>query len=129
MPKFNTSLINATIDEAFASADTYAAKVAKLQDLLSGADRETVKDYVAPRAAKRYNAEYVDGKWTDSDCAAKRYANRLIAAILGKSSARKDDVAIPAEILRAAEKLVALCNEYEKAKSLASKAVAKAFSA
>lgn len=129
MAKFNTSLINTTIDAAFASADTYSAKVAELQRLLKGADRETVKDYVAPRAATRYGAEYVDGKWTDSDCAAKRYTNRLVSAILGKSSARKDEVTIPADILRAAEKLAAMCAEYEKSKSLASKALAQAFAA
>ena len=129
MSKFNTPLINTTIDAAFASADTYTAKVEELQRLLKGADRETVKDYVAPRAAKRYNAEYVDGKWTDSDCAAKRYTNRLVLAILGKSSARKDEVAIPAEILRAAEKLAALCNEYEQSRKIASTALAQAFAA
>jgi hypothetical protein len=102
MAKFNTSLINTAIDSAFASADTYSARVEELQRLLKGADRETVKDYVAPRAAKRYGAEYVDGKWTDSDCAAKRYTNRLVSAILGQSSPRKEAraVAAPAKLTK-----------------------------
>jgi hypothetical protein len=129
MATFNTTLINNAIDGAFKAGDTYGEKVAELQRLLKGADRDTVKDYVAPRAAKRYGAEYVDGKWTDSDCAAKRYTNRLINDIMGKSSARKEEVAVPAEILKAAEKLAALCNEYKKAKSLASTALALAFAA
>ena len=39
----------------------------------------------------------------------------------------KEEVAIPAEILKAAKALAALCAEYKDARSLASKAVGKAF--
>ena len=44
-----------------------------------------------------------------------------------KSANKSDDVEIPANILAAAKALARLCNEYEGARSLANKAVAKAF--
>ena len=88
--KFNTNAINAAIISAFASADkaadarvAYQSNVATLRGLLKGADRETIKGFVCPIAAARYDATYVDGKWEDSKCAAKRWANRMIADVIG----------------------------------------------
>jgi hypothetical protein len=94
--KLNTTEINAAIAIALKSAGvsdvaraTYADKVIELKGLFGGADREIVKAYVCPIAAKQYKAEYVDGTWTDSDCAAKRYSNRLILKIVGKGESAK----------------------------------------
>lgn len=126
---FNTSAINTAINAAFKAADTYGEHVASLQKLLRGADRDVIKGYVAPIAAKRYNAAYdiPSGKWEDSGCAAKRYTNRLVAAIIGASSARKEEVAVPAELLEAAAKLAKLAAKYEGSRSLSAKALALAF--
>ena len=94
--KLNTTEINAAIAIALKNAGvldtartTYAEKVLVLQGLFGDADRETVKAYVCPIAAKQYKAEYVDGTWTDSDCAAKRHSNRLILKIVGKGESAK----------------------------------------
>jgi hypothetical protein len=99
---FNTSAINAAITLCFTSADiaidarkAYQSLVVELQDLLKGADRETIKGYVCPVAAKHYGETYADGKWGDSKCAAKRYANRVIADVLvGASSPASSDKTI-----------------------------------
>jgi hypothetical protein len=123
----NIKAITTAINGAFSAVDTYAAYVATLQAEFKGSDRDTIKEIVCPLAAKKYGAEYVDGKWVDSKCAAKRYANRLIAAIMGKASNATEEVEIPAELLAAAAKLAKLANEYKDARSLASKALAQAF--
>jgi hypothetical protein len=91
---FNANAINTAISDAFTSADkavdarvVYQANVVKLRGLLKGADRETVKGFVCPRAALHYNETYADGKWADSKCAAKRWANRMISDVMGASPA------------------------------------------
>ena len=96
---FNTSAINTAInatfvlaDKSIANAKRYTALVAELQLLLAGADRDTIKGYVCPVAAKHYGETYAEGKWGDSKCAAKRYANRVIADVLvGASSPASSD--------------------------------------
>ena len=53
---------------------------------------------------------------------------RLVSAIVGKaSSGAKEEIEIPEEILKAAEKLAKLCAQYEDSRKLASTAVAQAF--
>lgn len=93
---FNTTAINAAINGAFKAAATYAECVAELQALLRGADRETVKAFVCPVAATKYKAVFADGQWADPKCAAKRYANRLISAIVGTSDNRTEPTAVAA---------------------------------
>jgi len=100
----NINAIKTAVTGAFKSADGYNAYVTTLRTLCAGADRDAIKNIVCPIAAKRYGAEYIDGKWSDKDCAAKRYANRLIAAIMGtkaKSSGKTeaDPVAQAIEVL------------------------------
>ena len=75
--------------------------------------------------------EVVEGKLsTESKSyeAAKKALQRLLKDVYPESSA-KEEVAIPAEILKAAKALALLCVQYEGAKSLAAKAVGKAFAA
>jgi hypothetical protein len=91
--KLNTNAINTAISDAFASADkavdarlVYQANVLKLRGLLKGAVRETVKEFVCPLAALHYGETYADGKWANSKCAAKRWANRLIGDVVTTSS-------------------------------------------
>lgn len=125
--KLNINVITKAVNTAFTAAITYGEQVAILQREFKGSDREVIKEIVCPLAAIKYGAEYADGKWADPKCAAKRYANRLIAAIIGKSSGASEEIEIPAEILAAAAKLAKLCAEYENARKLASSAVAQAF--
>ena len=82
----NINAITTAVNKAFKADVTYDEQVAVLQREFKGADRAAIKDIVCPLAAKKYGAEYVDGKWVDSLCAAKRYANRLIVAIMGETS-------------------------------------------
>ena len=91
---FNKTAINTAISDAFTSADkavdarvAYQANVVKLRGLLKGADRETVKGFVCPQAALHYGETYADGKWANSKCAAKRWANRMISDVMGASPA------------------------------------------
>ena len=116
--KFNTSAINAAIALCFTSADiaidvrkAYQETVTELQTLLAGADRDTIKGYVCPIAAKHYGETYADGKWSDSKCAAKRYANRVIADVLtGASSPASSDktlIEVPAGVVEAIQAALA----------------------
>ena len=125
----NINAITKAVKAAFKAGDTYAEQIAILQRECKGADRDAIKAIVCPLAAAKYgNAkDYADGQWVDSKCAAKRYANRLIAAIIGTSSGASEEIEIPAEILAAAAKLAKLCAEYKDARKLASTAVAQAF--
>jgi hypothetical protein len=86
MTKFNTKAITAAVLAALAAGDAFEAELTTLQKLLKGADREAVKAIVAPIVATKYNEAFVDGKWADSDCAAKRKANRIIGAIAGNAA-------------------------------------------
>ncbi len=115
---FNTSAINAAIALCFTAADVaidvrkaYQATVAELQVLLAGADRDTIKGYVCPVAAKHYGETYADGKWGDSKCAAKRYANRVIADVLvGASSPASSDktvIEVPEGVVEAIQAALA----------------------
>lgn len=114
---FNTSAINAAISSCFNLADVaidtrkqYQTIVAKLQTLLAGADRDTVKGYVCPIAAKHYGETYADGKWVDSKCAAKRYANRVIADVVMASSPASSDktlIEVPEGVVEAIQAALA----------------------
>jgi hypothetical protein len=51
----------------------------------------------------------------------------LTKAIVGKTDGATEELAVPAEILAAAEKLAKLCAQYEESRKLASTAIAQAF--
>lgn len=109
---FNTAAINTAITKAFAAAATYQARVSELQSLLAGAEREIVAAYVQPVAAKFYGAELKTlqtGRvvWAEKDCAAKRYANRLVSAIVGTSAKAKDSATQKAVRFTASQKTLA----------------------
>ena len=84
--KLNTTAITNAIIAALTHGDAFEAEMLKLQGLLKGAEREAVKDIVAPIVAAHYGETFADGKWADINCAAKRKANRIIASIVGTSS-------------------------------------------
>ena len=89
MTKFNTTAITAAVLAALAAGDAFETQLTTLQKLLKGADRPTVHGIVCPIVAAKYNEAFVDGKWADSDCAAKRKANRIIKAIVGTQPAKQ----------------------------------------
>ena len=114
---FNTSAINTAIAHVFALADkaidlrtAYQTTVTELRGLLSGADRETIKGFVCPVAAKHYGEVYADGKWADSGCAAKRYANRVIKDVLeatAPTSSGKTLIEVPEGVVEAIQAALA----------------------
>ena len=60
--------------------------------------------------------------------AAKKALQRLTADVIGPKG-QKEEIEIPAEVLAAAARLAKLANQYEGARSLASRALAAAFAA
>ena len=91
MTKFNTTAITKAINAALLHGDAFEAEMLKLHKLLKGADRETAKAIICPRVSAYYivktpeaESGFVDGKWVDSDCAAKRNSNRILLSIMGK---------------------------------------------
>ena len=87
MTKFNTTAITKAVLAALAAGDAFETQLTLLTKLLKGADRPTVHGIVAPIVATKYGEVFADGKWADSDCAAKRKANRIIKAIVGAQPA------------------------------------------
>ena len=114
---FNTSAIHTAIAHVFAMADkaidlrtAYQATITELRGLLAGADRDTIKEFVCPVAAKHYGETYVGGKWADSSCAAKRYANRVIKDVLeatSPASSPKTLIEVPEGVVEAIQAALA----------------------
>lgn len=134
----NTNTVHAALDSAF----TYAEKIALLQATFKGKSAEEVRTAILPDVAsyKKYQVPVVDGagKAAGTKVLDKEHANyeacrkalgRLVSAIVGKTSdnTEAEEFEVPAEILKAAERLAKLCAEYEGARKLASTAIAQAF--
>jgi hypothetical protein len=82
-----------------------------------------------PPVAAYYAVEVIEGKLNRESAkyeAAKKALQRLLKDVC-PSSDTKEEVAIPAELLKAAKVLAELAAKYEGSKSLASKALATAF--
>lgn len=123
--------IKSNVTAALNAAHSYGAAVAALQKDCAGMERDAVREAMLPCVAAFYAVPVVEGKLDRESAkyeAAKKALQRLLAAVC-PSSDTKEEVAIPAAVLKAAKELAALCAEYEGAKSLAAKAVAKAFAA
>ena len=137
----NNNTVN-TVHQALDSAFTYAEKIALLQETFKGKTAEEIRAAILPDVAsyKKYAVPLVDGAGSGSGTKVldKEHANyeacrkalgRLVKAIVGTTSdnVESEEIEVPAEILKAAERLAKLCNEYESARKLASTAVAQAF--
>ena len=123
--------IKSNVIAALKAATSYGDAIAALRKDCKGLDRAAGREAMLPCVAAYYSVEVVDGKLsTESKSyeAAKKALQRLLKDVYPESSA-KEEVAIPAEILKAAKALALLCAQYEGAKSLAAKAVGKAFAA
>ena len=137
MKATHTTTVHAALDSCF----TYAEKIAALQEVFKGKTAEVVRASILPDVAsyKKYSVPLVagSGKAEGTKVLDKGHANyeacrkalgRLVSAIVGKeSSGHKEEIEIPEEILKAAEKLAKLCAQYEDSRKLASTAVAQAF--
>jgi len=98
---FNLITINAAIIAALNAGDALLNSCTKLQTLLKGADRKTVHGIVCPMVAAHYGEAFADGKWANSDCAAKRKANRIIGAIVGTTPSQSTKAAVNKKALAA----------------------------
>jgi hypothetical protein len=122
--------IKSNVIAALKSAVSYAEAVEALKNDCKGINREEAREAMLPVVAAFYKVEVVEGKLSRESAkyeAAKKFLQRLLAEVY-PSSASKEEVEIPAEILKAAKALAKLCSEYEGAKTLAAKALAKSFS-
>ena len=123
--------IKSNVIAALKAATSYGDAIAALRKDCKGLDRAAGREAMLPCVAAYHSVEVVNGKLsTESKSyeAAKKALQRLLKDVYPESSA-KEEVAIPAEILKAAKVLALLCAQYEGAKSLAAKAVGKAFAA
>jgi hypothetical protein len=133
-----TTMIHDALDSAF----TYAEKVALLQKAFKGKTADQIRDAIRPDVAsyKKYAVPFVEGqgkavgtKVLDKEhpqyenC--RKAVTNLTKAIVGVTSdtTETEEIEVPAEILKAAERLAKLCAEYEGARKLASTAIAQAF--
>ena len=135
MSKATRSTVHAVLTAAFA----YAEGIETLRTTYKGQTAEVVRAALLPEVASfpKYAVPVIAGSGKaagtmvlDKDApkyeAAKKALQRLVKDICGASD-NKDEVEIPAELLAAAAKLAKLAQEYEGARSLASKALAQAF--
>ena len=98
---FKLDLISIQVEIALNAGDALLSSCTKLQTLLKGADRKTVHGIVCPMVAKHYGETFVNGKWANSDCAAKRKANRIIGAIVGTTPSQSTKAAVNKKALAA----------------------------
>ena len=138
----NTNNTVNTVHQALDSSFTYAEKIALLQAHYKGKTAEEIRAAILPDVASysKYAVPLVDGSGSGSGTKVldKEHANyeacrkalgRLVKAIVGvtNDNTETEEFEVPAEILKAAERLAKLCNEYEGARKLASTAIAQAF--
>lgn len=131
--------IQSNVNKALNAAEDYAAAVAELRKALKGKKPEAVGAALLPFVAKYYGVQIVVStsnrnkgeQALDSSAskfaAAKKALQRLTADIVGKSASRSE-VEIPEELIAAARTLAKRAGDYKNARSLASKALALAFS-
>jgi len=105
--KLNTTAITNAIIAALTHGDAFEAEMLKLQGLLKSAEREAVKDIVAPIVAAHYGETFADGKWANSKCAAKRKANRIIANIVGTAPKQANKVKVNKALVKQIAALLA----------------------
>ena len=123
--------IKSNVTAALNAAHSYAAAVEALRKDCAGMEREAVREAMLPCVAAFYAVPVVEGK-LDREAkkyeAAKRALYRLLKDVC-PSSDRKEETEVPEELLKAAAVLAKLAAKYEKARSLASKALAQSFAA
>lgn len=132
---------------AYVNASNDATKALREAMVLAGfATLEEAEPIVTEWVATHYSCPLIEGRGKGSGRLvldrsspaferAKRARSRLIEALRGDADdvtsekAEREELDVPEHIAALAAKLVAACAEYEKAKKLASTAVANAFAA
>ena len=121
--------IKSNVTAALTAAHAYGKAIDALRTDCAGMERDAVREALLPPVAAYYAVEVIDGKLNREAAkyeAAKKALQRLLKDVC-PSSETKEEVAIPAELLKAAKVLAELAAKYEGSKSLASKALATAF--
>lgn len=135
--------IKSLVSSALDAAGQYGKAISGLRTLpevktAQAKGRDALRDLLLPHVSSFYKVPLVisesnrnkgqqvmDREHASFD-AATQALKRLVRDLMG-DQAPKVDVEVPAELLAAAAKLVKLANQYEGARSLASKALAAAF--
>lgn len=130
----------ALVHAALHAAHTYGEKIAALRKLYRRKSPEVIRAALLPDVASfpKYGVRLVPGEGKAEGTmvldkghakyeACRKALQRIVNDIMGKSSAAKEEIEVPAEILAAAAKLAKLCAQYEDSRKLASTAVAQAF--
>ena len=137
MSKANTqTTVHAVINAAFA----YGEGIEQLRKTFKGKERDVISKAIIGDVAShpKYLVPLVDGEGKAEGTkvldkghakyeACRKALQRIVSDIMGKSSAAKEEIEVPAEILAVAAKLAKMCAEYEDARKLASTAIAQAF--
>ena len=128
MSKINQAILSTFVsgdadDAALASVKTLAARMTQ-ERFATLAQELASEHYSVPLITKSTGKVVFDSTAPKYETARKR-VQRLIAFVYPKAPG--EEIEIPAELLAAAAKLAKLANEYEGARSLASKALASAF--
>lgn len=129
-----------TVHAALEAAHTYGERIAELRKVFNGKTADEIRTAILPAVASytKYQVPVVKGEGKAEGTmvldkghakyeACRKALQRIVSDIMGKSSAAKEEVEVPAEILAAAAKLAKLCAQYEDSRKLASTAVAQAF--
>lgn len=137
--------IKSLVSSALVAAGQYGMAITGLRTLpevksAQSKGRDALRDLLLPHVATFYKVPLVvsesnrnkgqkvmDREHASFEAASKAL-KRLVADLMGEQ-AQKDEVEIPEELLAAAAKLAKLAQQYEGARSLASKALAAAFAA
>ena len=136
MSKAIRSTVHAVLQAAFA----YGEGIESLRTTYKGQTAEAVRAALLPEVASfpKYAVPLVAGAGKavgtmvlDKDApnyeACRKALGRLVKDIVGASNDKSEEIEVPAELLAAAAKLAKLAQQYEGARSLASKALAQAF--
>jgi len=127
------SAINTLIVKAFSAADSEDSAIDAVRKAAGRMSRDKFEALAQECASTHYRVPLITkstGKVVFDSSAdkyetARKRVQRLVKAIY--ETAKSEEVEIPAELLKAAQALAKLANEYEGARSLASKALAQAF--
>lgn len=139
MSKANTqTTVHAVINAAFA----YGEGIEQLRKTFKGKERDVISKAIIGDVAShaKYLVPLVKGEGKAEGTmvldkghakyeACRKALQRIVGDIMGKSSGsvEAEEVEVPEEVLKAAERLAKLCAQYEGARKLASTAIAQAF--
>lgn len=136
MKATHTTTVHAVITAAFA----YGEGIEQLRKTFKGKERDAISKAIIGDVAShpKYQVPLVKGEGKAEGTmvldkghakyeACRKALQRIVSDIMGKSSGSQEEVEVPEEVLKAAERLAKLCAQYEGARKLASTAIAQAF--